>query len=334
MFLTAYGSMIAYMIIIGDTIPRIGASFAGEDSFLADRELVIFLFAFFVILPLSVLRDMASLSWSSSISIAADVAIVFIMLFHAPVVARRQGIELNVSELDFARPTLFAGVGAMSFAFVCHHSSFIVFSSLANANSERWGRVTHWSVGFAGTACMILATTGYLSFLDETEGDVLNNFPDNDPVASAGRALLALTMFFTYPMEHFVARHVLHCCIARYRGQAETEMTNRWRYALTALLWSSTLVIGMSTKNLGAVLEVTGAVAGSTLAYILPAAIYLVISKHEVNEAAAAWRKSSPGYRPALADRLKAVQPFALPFLLIVGGVIALVAGVATILST
>jgi sodium-coupled neutral amino acid transporter 11 len=40
---------------------------------------------------------------------------------------------------------------------------------------------------------------GYLGFLDETQGDILNNFDPDTVQASAARILLAITMFFTYP---------------------------------------------------------------------------------------------------------------------------------------
>jgi len=64
----------------------------------------------------------------------------------------------------------------MSFAFVCHHSSFIVANSLKNPTKERWARVTHWSVSMAYTMCLFMGLFGYLGFLEETKGNVLVNF--------------------------------------------------------------------------------------------------------------------------------------------------------------
>lgn len=39
--------------------------------------------------------------------------------------------------------------------------------------------MTHTSVGFAYAVSMILALTGYLSFVDTTQADLLNNFADD-----------------------------------------------------------------------------------------------------------------------------------------------------------
>ena len=91
----------------------------------------------------------------------------------------------------------------------CQHSSFIVAYSLEDKTRRRWRRVTNQSVGLSAVLCAVLGICGYLGFLERTQGDVLNNFPLDSMQADAARILLAFTMFFTYPMESFVARHVL-----------------------------------------------------------------------------------------------------------------------------
>jgi hypothetical protein len=45
---------------------------------------------------------------------------------------------------------------------------------------------------------------GYLGFLDDTQGDVLNNFDAGSCAVNGARALLVITVLFTYPMEAFV----------------------------------------------------------------------------------------------------------------------------------
>lgn len=54
--------------------------------------------------------------------------------------------------------------GAMCFAFVCHHSSFLVYTSLKNPTPFRWNLVTHISIGTALTLCVILSSVGYSEF--------------------------------------------------------------------------------------------------------------------------------------------------------------------------
>lgn len=55
----------------------------------------------------------------------------------------------------------------MSFAFVCHHSTFIVFTSLKDPTPHRWAIVSKISVGFSFVISLTLALSGYLSFFSK-----------------------------------------------------------------------------------------------------------------------------------------------------------------------
>ena len=62
--------------------------------------------------------------------------------------------------------------------------------------------MTHHSLLISLVLCLILSITGYLSFLSDTKGDVLNNYSYENTLINVARALLAMTMVFTYPMEN------------------------------------------------------------------------------------------------------------------------------------
>lgn len=93
----------------------------------------------------------------------------------------------------------FIGFGVLTIAMTCQHSAFIVSGSLGNLTSSRWATVTCRSLSISFVLCTILGVTGYLGYLEDTQGDILNNFDPDTVQASASRVLLAITMFFTYP---------------------------------------------------------------------------------------------------------------------------------------
>merc|ERR1711959_633412 len=116
-------------------------------------------------LPLSLFRDMSSLSSTSCLSISADVIIVIIVcvksLIHdsndyvaqsSTKFAHPKGHSLG-EPWDFSHSAYMEAFGAMSFAFVCHHSSFLVYSSLRRRTAARWNTVTHASIGTAMLLC-------------------------------------------------------------------------------------------------------------------------------------------------------------------------------------
>lgn len=209
MFVMAYGAMVAYLLIIKDTIPTMLGYEHGTHTL--ERNLILLSTSLVIVVPLSMQRDMASLSFSSAISVAADIVLVIFIAAFSPV---KETVEANggigqVFANDGINSTLFIGLGILSTAMACQHSAFIVSNSLSNKTRKRWRWVTNQSIALSAILCLVLGISGYLGFLGMTQGDVLNNFEHDSMQANAARLLLAFTMFLTYPMESFVARHVL-----------------------------------------------------------------------------------------------------------------------------
>ncbi|RYH09131.1 hypothetical protein EON65_40430 [archaeon] len=207
MFLFAFGGMVAYLVIVGDTLPLVLEYFFGQ-SVLTNRSLVTILCATLVILPLCLQRDLSSLSFTSLLSIAADVILIVLILIasYTPSNSAQTSHEISLKDLLTVDIQLFAGLGTMSFAFVCQHNSFLVFKSLQQPTLANWKAVSGLSISFAYALCLSLGCIGYFLYYPEIQGDVLNNLP---PCAAAtiARLLLCASMLCTYPMELVVARH-------------------------------------------------------------------------------------------------------------------------------
>ncbi|GBG27033.1 Amino acid transporter, putative [Hondaea fermentalgiana] len=334
MAIFAFGAMCAYLVIVGDTIPVVLDHLFGVQS---DRRLVVFLFALVIILPLSLLRDMAALSWSSSLSITADGIIVLLVIARAAYgvsewpEADRGPIE---PEFTFANSSIFAGFGAISFAYVCQHSSFIVFNTLKVPTTREWDRVNTGAVSTAMIMSVLLSLAGYLAFFNQTLPNILNNFPCNDNVSNVARFLLALTMVFTFPMENFVARHSL---FAIYHGFSPTlkgsrRMSSAWHFGLTLGLWGVATIIGVAVTDLGIIIELTGALSASMLGFILPAMCHFKVHSLRItwNKSIKAWDKDHPFYRTTLSGRLAALRDFWVPLFMLVVGIVAMIAGTYT----
>jgi hypothetical protein len=153
---------------------------------------------------------MSSLAWTSFLSIVADFIMIIFVVVSGPSSAREQETEFNPkSDFNFVHYQLFLGIGTFSFAFVCQHNTFLVYQTLPTPNLRNWSIVSHISLTIAVSFCLVLGLAGYLSFGQYTEGDILNNFADSDRLILVGRLLLASTMVFTYPMECYVARHII-----------------------------------------------------------------------------------------------------------------------------
>jgi sodium-coupled neutral amino acid transporter 11 len=78
---------------------------------------------------------------------------------------------------SIVEPGLFRAIGVISFAFVCHHNSLLIYGSLRMPTLDRFAKVTHISTAISLVACSTLAVSAYVVFTDKTHGNILNNFP-------------------------------------------------------------------------------------------------------------------------------------------------------------
>lgn len=79
---------------------------------------------------------------------------------------------------SFAHSEFMQATGVISFAYVCHHNTFLLRAQLKDGTVARFRKVTHISVFLALLACVFLAVIGYTTFYSHTVGNLLNNFTD------------------------------------------------------------------------------------------------------------------------------------------------------------
>jgi len=153
---------------------------------------------------------------------------------------------------------------------------------------------------------------GYLAFLEKTQGDILNNFlalgGSVTKAANLARGLLCTTMFFVYPVDSFVCRHVFVVLFFRGRRAHEGDdasVLNRRdrRIALTLIIYFSSLIPAMFVVSVADVLALTGAIAGSSLSYIGPGMIYLAVYGDEfLKKVEEVWGKDEGNAGPPERD--------------------------------
>ena len=121
---------------------------------------------------------------------------------------------------------------------------------------------------------------------------MLNNFEDDHTLANVARLLLAVTMFFTFPMESFVARHVVVMLFHKgdmdgrddptHTGEEGFEaggffIFNR-RQSWTIGIYIAALIPALFFNDLGPVLSITGSVGGGCISYLAPGLLYLGVN--------------------------------------------------------
>ncbi|CAN8103756.1 unnamed protein product [Discula destructiva] len=274
----AFGGMVAFGVIVGDTIPHVlqavipGLRDMPIIGLMADRRVVIVVFILAVSFPLTLYRDIAKLAKASTLALISMVVIIVTVVVQGFLTPAEDRGEFTTPLLTI-NTGIFQAIGVISFAFVCHHNSLLIYGSLETPTIDRFSKVTHFSTGISMLACMLMALSGFLTFGDKTLGNVLNNFPGDNTMVNIARLCFGLNMLTTLPLEAFVCREVM----LNYYFPGEPFNMHLHLIFSTSLIISA-MVLSVSTCDLGSVFELVGATSACAMAYILPPLCYIKLT--------------------------------------------------------
>ncbi|XP_028249072.1 putative sodium-coupled neutral amino acid transporter 11 [Parambassis ranga] len=271
-FLYPFIAMISYNITFGDTLTKVFQRIpgVGPNHLLAERHFVIILITVVFTLPLSLYRNIEKLGKVSLLSMVLTVTILIIVIIRAATLGPQ--IPPTEDAWVFAKWNAIQAVGVMSFAFICHHNSFLIYGSLERPTLANWTQVTHISVGSALIISAVFAVAGYATFTGYTQGDIFENYCRDDNLATFGRFCFGLSIITTFPLECFVTREVISNVICS-RNLSKLE-----HVGLTVLIVAVCTSISLGYDCLGVVLELNGALSATPLIFIIPSACFLKLS--------------------------------------------------------
>lgn len=278
----AFGGSIAFCVIIGDTIPHVlGALFpsllGSEDSpgssILVNRQFIIVVCTLLISYPLALNKNIAHLAKASALALVSMLVIVILVIVRGPQLAPEYKGTFNSGALTISSG-LFQGVSVISFAFVCHHNSLLIYDSLKRPTMDRFATVTHWSTGVSMIACLTMGVGGFVIFVGKTKGNVLNNFPATDVMANIARFCFGFNMLTTLPLEIFVCREVF----ITYFWPGQEFKWSRHVVTTTVMILTA-MGVALVTCNLGVILELVGATSACVMAYVLPPLCYIKLTK-------------------------------------------------------
>lgn len=265
--LFALGCMCAYLLIIADNLTRV-IGFYLPDSILRSRQLLVLVGNILVILPLSLAKDVTFLGKVASLSIGGNIVIALAVLLQR----KSETSALLNDQFKFFGGGLVEAIGIISFSFVCHHNTFLIRESLETKSSRLFSVITTISVGFSLLVSLLLSIPAYIHFGCLTNANILNNFSDSNHLINVCRVIFACSLYVSFPLDCFVARDVLiKSVFSRSHGRLKGFVHN----GITLALVGATTSVALLYEDLGEVLEMTGGVSATALAFIFPAAAYI-----------------------------------------------------------
>jgi hypothetical protein len=141
-------------------------------------------------------------------------------------------------------------------------------------------RITGSAVFIGALMCGGMGLAGYLTFKDDTEGEILDNF--DQPGYDFFKAMVSLHLIMYIPINFVIARYSIAKVL--YDKRAEDLP---WRHHVIFTLTTLTIYSGAAVVMLAAgfsaggafslILNITGGVGGTLCTFVLPAAMYVKV---------------------------------------------------------
>ena len=217
--LYAFGCLLAYLIVIKDAFASIFRGLDIQTYPFNDENMTLTFFVAIFAFPLSLLRNLSSLRYASLVSVLAILYVtvaIFIESVHCsesfdnPAKCHLNNwTKANFDSIDLfiIDENVFKSLTLTFFAYTAHTNIFPVFDELSNRNIRRMTKVFKRSVWLELIIYLIFSVSAYLTWHQDADDDILNNYDDDNYLIMAGRITMSLALLIGLPVNITPARN-------------------------------------------------------------------------------------------------------------------------------
>ncbi|KAF3704917.1 Sodium-coupled neutral amino acid transporter 2 [Channa argus] len=304
------GAMSTYLFIVKYELPLVIESFLGSknDEWYTNGDYLVLLVTLVIILPLSLLRNLGYLGYTSGLSLLCMVFFVIVVIikkFQIPCPlpiddkalneTMREFLNMTVPHLNttavnytedactpkyfvFNSQTVYA-VPILTFAFVCHPAILPMYEELKDRSRSKMQGVANVSFLAMFIMYLLAALFGYLTFNSRVGPELLHTYSkvySVDVVLLIVRLAVLTAVTLTVPVVLFPIRTSVNHLLCPGRDFSWIRHTI---ITVVLLIGTNTLVIMVPTIR--DIFGFIGASAAAMLIFILPSAFYIKLVKKE-----------------------------------------------------
>ncbi|MED6271473.1 hypothetical protein CHARACLAT_020601 [Characodon lateralis] len=296
------GAMSSFLYIIKYEFPVIIESFTGasDGEWYINGNYLVLLVSLFVILPLSLLRNLGYLAYSSGLSVLCMVFFLIVVIIKkfqmpcplpTPDAVNETMHILNIDNVtsdddDTCKPKYFVynsqtvyAIPILTCAFACHPTILPMYEELKDRSRKKMQNVANVSFMAMFSIYLLAALFGYLTFYIHVEPELLHTYSQfykYDVLLLVVRLAVLAAVTLTVPVVLFPIRTSVNHLLCPTK---DFSWIRHIIITMVLLVGTNTLVIFVPTIR--DIFGFIGASVAPVLIFILPSAFYIKLVKKE-----------------------------------------------------
>lgn len=224
-----FGVGVSYLVVIGDLMPKIMESFGFDPQHLVmHRNFWISVFMV-VIVPLSYLKKLDSLKYTSIVALFSVVYLICLVIEHWLVgdIPLEQPRTIEVWGPKSIKSTL-ASFPIFVFAYTCHQNMFAIINELKNddvhgSTTRQSNIIIRNAIVTACASYLVVGIIGYLSFGDLVNSNIVTMYPKDSKLSLIGRLCIVVMVGLSFPLQCHPCRGSVNHVIYFVRNGVKSE---------------------------------------------------------------------------------------------------------------
>lgn len=272
-----FGIAVAYLVTLGDILTPLGELYFGAQSMLAQRWVLMTISCVTIMLPLSLLKDISSLQFSSILGVLSIfflvIAVCIRSIMHTSAHGLPEGISWTINLTH--GPNFMLSVPIVMFAFTCQVNVFSIYTELQRPCIRRMNKVVDRATIVSFLVYLVIGVVAYIAFgpslvEPQYKGNILLSFPLSDTLIAVSRAAITFTVSVAFPLNIFPCRFTIDMMFFAYSQDSLTR-----HVAVTSGLVLLALLLAIFCPSINVVFGIIGGTCSTVVCFCLPAAFIL-----------------------------------------------------------
>eukprot|EP01084_Bolivina_argentea_P025702 47789_1 len=197
-----FSTCLSYMILIGQFIKPTFIHIFNINSFPFDKQIYILIFVIIILYPLSLIKNLNSLRFSSITGIIAIFYCVCLLIYKASNHNTNTNSDSNGQFVSNQwNLGVFIAINICAKAFVCQYSLPSIYESMRNRSIRRMCIVMSVSYSVITIIYLIFAICGYYIFRTDTKINIFENFATDYSISiSIARICISISLCGCFPL--------------------------------------------------------------------------------------------------------------------------------------